>query len=317
MSELWAVTGASGYVGRALCDELRRSDIAVRGLSRSGGADSIAADIREPAALRKLVLGADVVIHLAAYVHRPARGVEAEEECRSVNVNGTRALMDALASVNPGAFAIVVSSASVYGPSETSLDETGRCHPRTIYGRSKLEAETLFLAAVVAGAARGCVVRPAMIFGPRAPGNLPRLVRMVKTGFAIEVAGGSQRKSLLPISDLIAAIRAIVVHRDACNGQVFNVSGEALTMHEIVIAIAAARRKAIRFVPLPRGPMSAAAGIADFLLQRFGSHAPSISSFVETYTTSSVLDDSKLRRMTGYAPPRAVRDALVDLATAS
>ena len=291
--------------------------IAVRGLSRSGGADSIAADIREPDALRKLVRGADVVIHLAAYVHRPARGVEAQEECRSVNVDGTRALMDALASVNPGAFAIVVSSASVYGPSETSLDETAPCRPGTIYGRSKLEADELFLAAVARGAARGCVVRPAMMFGTGAPGNLRRLVRMVQTGVAFEIAGGSQQKSLLPIGNFIAAIVALALHRDACNGQVFNVSGEALTMHEIVVSIAAARRKPIRFVPLPRGPMRAAAGIADFVLQRFTTSVPSFSALVETYTTSSVLDDSKLRRMTGYAPPRAVREALLDLAIAT
>lgn len=316
MSELWAITGASGYVGRALCDELRRAGIAFRGLSRSGGAESIAIDVRDADALRPFVRGADVVIHLAAYVHHAARGVDAEEECRSVNVGGTRALIGALASENPAAFVIVISSASVYGPSETSMDETSPCKPRTVYGRSKLEADKLFLAAVAAGAVCGCVVRPSMIFGPGAPGNLHRLLRMVQTGFAIEIAGGSQRKSILPVGDFIAAIRAIASHRGACNGQVFNVSGEALTIHAILMSIATAHRKTIRIVRLPRGPMRAGAGIADFLLQRFTTRVPSLSALVETYTTSSVLDDSKLRRMTGYAPPRAVREALLDLETA-
>src|SRR5215213_4513573 len=113
--ELWAVTGATGYVGRALRADLTASGIASRGLRAE-----VIGDIRDRAAVEELVRGASVVVHLAAYVHR--RG--AADECWSINVDGTQTVIDAVAAVAPSAFLIVISSASVYGSGDTPRDES-------------------------------------------------------------------------------------------------------------------------------------------------------------------------------------------------
>src|SRR6266513_1494382 len=149
--------------------------------------------------MHALVRGADVVVHLAAWVHRYSRGTKDRDECWSVNVGGTDALIDALRGLTRAPFAVLMSSASVYGPSALALDEAASCHPHTVYGQSKLEAERHFLDAVRGGAIRGCVLRPAMIFGPAAPGNLDRLARMARRGWVIEVARGA-RKSVAVVS---------------------------------------------------------------------------------------------------------------------
>jgi len=288
-TDFWAVTGATGYLGRALCADLAASSIPSRGLAR-GGAE-IAGDIRDREAVRALVRGASVVVHLAAYVHR-RRG--SERECWSVNVDGTQNVINAVAEESPNAFIVFASTASVYRRSEAPLDELAPCRPATPYGRSKLEAEQRLLGRVREGVVHGCVLRPAMIFGPGAPGNLARLAAMVRRGWAIEIARGAQRKSIVPVAHAVAAIRAVAARQAACNGEIFNVAGETLTIHEIIAALAASRAAKPHVISLPRWLIAP--------VSRVGS--------VQTYSTSAVLRGEKLSSMAGLDAPKNVREAL-------
>jgi nucleoside-diphosphate-sugar epimerase len=304
MADFWAVTGANGFLARALRDDLRASLIPSRGLARGGEAE-IVADVRDRGATRRLVRGASVVVHAAAYVHRPANGRAAEEECWSVNVDGTESVLDAMAAESPYAFLVFVSSSNVYGPSEEALDESAPCRPVTAYGRSKLEAEHRVLARIRDGSLRGCVLRPAMIFGPGAPGNLGRLARMVRSGFVIEIAHGEQRKSVVPISFAVGAIRAAAAQQAACNGEIINVAGETLTIHQIIEMLAAQRGRTPFVFSIP-GWIARAASLV--LLSR--------RQMVETYMTSAVLRGEKLGRLTGFRAPQSATEAL-RLTTAS
>lgn len=307
-SDLWAVTGASGYLGRALRADLDASSIASRGLSRGAGAE-IAGDVRDGDAVRALVRGASVVVHLAAYVHRRAHGRAEESECWSVNVDGAQTVVDAVAAESPEAFVVLVSTANVYGPSEASLDESAPCHPVTVYGRSKLEAERRFLDAMRQGAVRGCVLRPAMIFGPGAPGNLARLERMVRSGWVVEIAHGAQRKSIVPISHAVGAIRAVAAHQAACNGQVINVAGETLTIAEIIAALADANGVRPRVISVPRWIVAPGVRAASII-------APALAATAETYMSSATLSDGKLARLTGFRPSETAAQALLTLGRA-
>jgi UDP-glucose 4-epimerase len=302
MTDLWAITGAGGYLGRALRADLDATSTLSRGLSRRGGAE-IVADVRDRHAVRELVRGATVVAHLAAYVHRGAGGRAAGRECWSVNVEGTQAVIDAVAAESPGAFVIFVSSSNVYGPSDEALDESAPRRPRTPYGHSKLEAEQRVLRAIGDGAIRGCILRPAMIFGPGAPGNLARLGRMVRSGWVVEIARGAQRKSIVPVSHAVGAIRTVAAQQDACNGEAFNVAGEVLTIDEIVRALGAGCGAAPRVISIPRwiaAPLVRAASVA----------APSLAAMAETYMSNAVLAGDKLRRLTGFSPPASARTLL-------
>jgi nucleoside-diphosphate-sugar epimerase len=298
MSDFWAVTGAHGFLARALRDDLQASSIPSRGLARVGPAEIIA-DVRDRDAVRRLVRGASVVVHLAAYVHRKATTREAEQECWSVNVDGTESVFQAVAAESPDAFLIFVSTASVYGPSEDALDESVACRPATPYGRSKLEAERRVLARIREGVLRGCVLRPAMIFGPGAPGNLARLTRMVRSGLVVEIAHGMQRKSIVPVSFAVGAIRAVADHQAACNGEVINVAGETLTIHQIVTTLAAQRGRTPLVFSIPRW-IAGAASLA----------SPPRRQMVEAYMTNAVLSGEKLPKLTGFCPPQSATDAL-------
>src|SRR5450755_2038262 len=178
MTDLWAVTGASGFIGAALLRSLDVDGVPVRTLSRTplDRPDHLAADLRDPVAIRQLVQDASVVVHLGAYVHRSVRSPESRAECDAINVGGTRLLVEAIAAAPSAPFLIFISRANVYAPSGRAVDESAPLGPSAAYGQSKLDAERLVLAAPI----RATVLRPAIVFGTGAPGNLERLIRMIR-----------------------------------------------------------------------------------------------------------------------------------------
>jgi UDP-glucose 4-epimerase len=216
-----AVTGASGFVGRALVAALLARGATVRGLSRApwvpasprradrsapasvraAGTEAptawVRGDLRDRDALARLVDGAELVLHAAGWVHRRPRASELAE-VRAVNVGGTAALCDA-AGDRPLVF---VSSTAVYGDAPGPWDEDTPCRPTTAYGRTKLEAEALVLAGP-----RRAVVRPSAIVGDGAPGNLRLLDRVARLG-VVPVLGAA-RKSFTHVSTVVATVLAV------------------------------------------------------------------------------------------------------------
>lgn len=301
--ELWAITGASGFIGGALTQELLRTGHRVRGLSRKPlDIPTVLGDIRDRAAVSGLAGGAGVIVHLAAYVHRNAESDEERRECWSVNTEGSRCVVDAAAS--QGAFLIFVSSANVYAPSEDALSESAPCVPRTPYGRSKLEAESIVGDAIRTGRIRGCILRPAMVFGPNSPGNLSQLIRLVRMRVVPEIDQGRNRKSLVPVGQLVDAIVAVSQRRDRVNGEIFNVAGgDPMTMREIVDVIASAQNVRPLLLPLPRRVVFALAPAR-------------LRGLIETFVSSAVLCDVKLASLLS-TPRGSPRAALAETARAA
>lgn len=306
---LWAVTGASGFIGRELVAGLLARGEVVRALVRerpTGTAETVIGDLSDDSSLLELVRGADVVVHLAAYVHRDASSEKDRRACVVTNVDGTRNLVAAIASTDSRPFVVFVSTASVYAPSDAAIDETSLCAPATLYGQTKLEAERIVLDAIERKVFRGCVLRPAVVFGPDAPGNLQRLITMVARRFVLEIGGGRGRKTLVPVQNVIAAILAVASHTDVANGEVYNVGGAVMTMHEIVSAIAAAFGVRPLRVPLPRFAATAAARLADVVV---GGDLP-YARLAHTLAMNAIILDDKLRALDRYAPVLDVDAAL-------
>lgn len=154
------VTGAAGAVGSVVARRLRDEGYEVRamvrraGSARIEGAREVVADLGDPAALAAAARGADVCVHCAAVISADL------DECRRMNVDGTRDLIDALG----GARLVHISTVSVYDLRGTQpgeeIDERApaAASPKFAYGRSKADAEALVLAT---GAAT--ILRPAIV----------------------------------------------------------------------------------------------------------------------------------------------------------
>lgn len=284
----WAVTGASGYIGTALCRTLVAQGHDVR---------TLVGDVRDAAAVEQLVATADVVVHLAAYVHRRASSRAQQRECHAVNVEGTRVVTDAVMRRAPAAFLEYISSANVYGPSTTAAVETVVLEPRTFYGRTKVEAEQVVRDAIARGL-RAAILRPAMVFGPGAPGNLARLVGFVRRGVVLMLGSGENRKTLAPIERLVAAMIAVASAQEITAGEVYNVGGTALSLKTILDTIADELAVKPRTIRLPLAPVKGAAWLFDTLTG--WTPAPSVRQMVETYVAPSLIDDSKLSQLPSF-----------------
>ena len=294
----WAITGASGYIGGELARYLRGRGESVRALTRADG------DVRDRSAMERGFSGVEMVVHCAAYVHRTPRNAADAEECRSVNVDGTRAVLEAAMKAGARAF-IFISSANVYGAYDRPVREDDDCHPDTPYGRAKLEAESLVRAAARTDFST-IVLRPAVVIGAGAPGNFLRLAKIVRTRFFPLVDGGTALKSMVPIETLMAAIRAAADAHQRISGKVFNVTGgDPLTMREIASLTAEALGIRVRFVPTPR----VALHFVDLIARTLPPLAP-VRRMINTFVQTAALDGSKLANALRFVPPVTLREAV-------
>jgi UDP-glucose 4-epimerase len=301
VSELWAITGASGFIGRHLVDVLAKRGARVRKLEGR---------ITDREALAALVRGAGVVVHLAAYVHERADTAEERRECWSTNVEGTRLLLDAITAEAPSAFLIFVSTANVYPASDKALDETAAVDPKTYYGQTKLAAESL----VLASGRQAAILRPAMVFGPGEPGNLGKFISMIRSRVVLLPRGGRNQKSLVPVEMLCAAIAGVAEHRRIFNREVLDVAGAAMPMRRIVeILTGALGIRAIR-VAIPLRPLKAMARAVDAVTVALRIPSPNFHQMVETYGSSAVIRDDKLRRVVSLGGVAEVETALRETA---
>jgi nucleoside-diphosphate-sugar epimerase len=186
-----SVTGATGFIGSRLCARLRQDGHAVRALSRSGaapeGVEIVRGDLADPAALERLVDGAQAVIHLAAAV----RGRSASD-FDGPNVAGTRFLLDSLDLRAPDAALLFVSSLAASQPS------------LSFYAASKHAAEREVAAR--RGGRATLVLRPPAVYGEGDTEMLPVFRFMARTGLAPCAGSPTQRLSLIHVDDLVAAM---------------------------------------------------------------------------------------------------------------
>lgn len=142
------ITGASGRIGRAIYAELMKS-YKVVGVDRvpSSTADYVG-DIRDPLFVGKALTGVDVVVHAAA-LHAPHVGLFSDVEFESINVRASEELV--LLAIKSGVKHVVfTSTTALYGHASTPagmagwIDETVKPRPKTIYHRTKIDAERSF-----------------------------------------------------------------------------------------------------------------------------------------------------------------------------
>lgn len=186
-----AITGATGFVGRALVDRALAAGHHVRALTRRpqpprDGVTWVEGALDREAALRTLVSGADAIVHVAGVVSTPTRaGFVAG------NIDGTRAMLAAAAHAGIGRF-VHVSSLSAREPG------------LSIYGWSKAEAEAL----VTASGLDWSIVRPSGVYGP-GDMEMRDLFRAARLGIALLPPRGTV--SLIAVDDLARLLLALAV----------------------------------------------------------------------------------------------------------
>lgn len=254
MSARVLVTGASGFVGRALVDALVGAGHCVRATTRQRGEGMfpagveivITGDYRQPVDWAPLLSGVDSVVHLAGIAHiGPAIG--AADYDRVVHA-ATAELAAACDNAGVRRLVFMSSVRAQSGPAADGvLTENDAPFPTEAYGRAKLRAE----AAVRAAGVPSTILRPAMVYGVGARGNLASLLRVADSPWPLPFAGLANRRSLVSLDNLTAAVR-FVLGADVAARQVYLVADPApVTLPQIIAALRRGLGRASRLYPVP------------------------------------------------------------------
>jgi UDP-glucose 4-epimerase len=272
------VTGAGGFVGRAVVDRLRAGGhevIALRSPRSAAapveGVTDVVADIRDRGALVDAVAGVDGVCHLAART-RVRESFADPVGYWDVNVGGTIALLDALAGLRgrerrdgcPPAL-VLASTAAVYGIADRwPVDEDAPLRPANPYAASKAAAESLVRSAAEAGCIGAVILRLANAAGavgafadPDVSRIIPKVVAAAAGRFPqVDVNGdGSARRDYVHVLDIADACAGSLEMAGAGRAATVNIgSGVAVSVAEI---IATAEAVSGRAVPVVRHPPAA------------------------------------------------------------
>jgi nucleoside-diphosphate-sugar epimerase len=305
------VTGATGFVGRSLLRSLEADGVPVRAALRTPPspaaeplAHSVVGDIGDATEWGPALDGVDVVFHLAARVHvMKDRSADPLADFRRVNVLGSERL--AHAAVRAGVRRIVFASTVKVLGEETApdraFDDASVPAPADPYSVSKLEAEAA-LRAACAGRVELVVLRPPLMYGADAKGNLPSLMKAVAAGVPLPLGSVRNRRSMLSVDNFVDALRLAATSPAAAGGAFLVCDGEDLSTPELVRRIGRAVNRPARLWPVPPALLERAARLVG------------AGDRIRRLTGSLRIDATGFRAATGWTPRGSVDDGLAAMA---
>ncbi len=306
---IFLVTGGAGFLGinlvRQLLErghEVRSLDLAAFDYPEADRVTALTGDIRDDGLVARAMQGVDVAVHCAA-----ALPLCAPKEIASVEVEGTRRLLDAARSAGVARF-IHISSTAVYGvPDHHPLREDDRLIGVGPYGEAKIAAEAVCAEYRAQGL---CVpvLRPKSFVGPERLGVFELLYDFAYDGHNFPVLGRDDKPyQLLDVEDLCAAILLCATGEAAMVNDVFNVGAARFgSLRQGFQAVLDRAGHGKRVVSLPAGPTIAALR----LLEALGL-SPLYKWVYATAATESHVSIDKIVTHLGFAPRYSNDEALV------
>ena len=310
------VTGASGFIGRKICQHLLQMNHRVRAVTSSHASDSrlfaslpdadrldvvrVSHDAASALDWQQACSGVDAVIHLGARAHVLSESVEdVLAVYRTANCEVTLAL--ALAAIASGVQRFVfISSIGVNGAEtfDAPFKEADSSAPHSPYAVSKYDAE-LGLGKLAADTGMETVIiRPALVYGPGVKANFAALMRAVKLGWPLPLGAVHNQRSLVALDNLVDFIVTCITHPQAANHTFLVSDGHDLSTTELVRGMAQAAGVPARLLPVPVWALQAGAT----LLGK--------GDAVQRLCGNLQVDITKARSLLGWVPPVSVQEGL-------
>lgn len=305
-----AVTGATGFVGQALCDRLVRDGWHVIALTRTKSAAlppqvevRAVGDLAAVEDFAPFVSGADTVVHLAAKVHVMAPTAEDTAAFQAVNVDTSRRLAEGAARAGVRRL-LFVSSIKVNGestPPASPFTADDPPHPGDDYGRSKAAAEAALRSVSAQTGLEVTILRPPVVYGPGVKANVAALARLCASPIPLPFGATRNARSLIAVDNLVDAILSALVSPRAA-GRTFLVrDGEDVSTGELVRRIRRAQGRPARLLPVPQGLMTTAL------------HLLGRRKLADRLFGSLTVDDTPTREILDWTPPLTLDQGLAHM----
>lgn len=307
------ITGASGFVGRAVCKRALSLGMKVKGSHRSAGSRSLVpkgvekiqiASVNADTDWSNSLIGVDVVIHLAGRVHvAKETAVSPLTAYREVNTAGTEQLARAAAAAGIKRL-VYVSTIKVNGEQTVSAPFTEADAPRPVdaYAISKWESEQALHRIRTESGLEIVILRPPLVYGIGVGANFSRLLHLVHRCIPLPLASVSNCRSLIYVQNLADAILVSATHPRAA-GQTFLISdGEDVSTPELIRRIAEA-------MGLPSRMFRCAPSLLNAVASIVGKSAE-----VGRLLGSLAMDSTRFGSETGWIPPYSLSQGLKETA---
>ena len=320
------VTGATGFVGRAIIEELisrknnnwkiysfgNRQNTDIQELPNFSRVDITDSDsFLNEKHIKKL----DVIIHSAGLAHQFQKAKNGE--FLRVNVEGTRNILDFAAKKSITHF-ILISSVSVYGYQNKSaadgnlkkIDETEPCLPKGEYAISKLKAEEIAIKFCLENDIALTILRLATVIGEEDRGNVSRLIKAIEQKRFLMIGKGENYKTLIYKKDAARACRVLLEKREVSEKEVemLNVAAEPVQMKYITENIYKSLNKKPSKIFLPFKLIQRSVKLFSVLFP-----SGKIKPFLETlnkWTSNEIFSSGKIEQKYLFKPETTISEAI-------
>lgn len=301
------VTGASGFVGRAVCAALRAQNMTVRPLLRRhpGGRINESAvlvgEVGPDTDWQQALQGLDVVVHCAAHLHQMGDGADTQASAyQRVNTEGTLQLARCAAQAGVRRL-VFISSIKVLGESTTPgnpFRHDTPPAPQDHYGQSKWAAEQGLWRIAAETGLEVVVIRPPLVYGQGVGANFAALIRLVRSGWPLPLGLVNNRRSMVGLRNLVDLITRCTTDPQAVGQTLLVSDGEDLSTPDLVLRLATAMGCRARIWRVPVAWLK----LAGQLTGR--------SAQIDRLTGSLQVDISRTCDLLDWHPPHTVDEEL-------
>jgi len=305
------VTGATGFVGRALSPALLQAEhevsVAVRNPTAADIPDGITvhaiSDIGPDTDWTEALSGADAVIHLAARTHILNETIaDPTAQANRVNAEGTARLAQAAAAAGIGRF-VYLSTIKVMGErSQTPFRETDTPRPEDAYGKSKFAGEQALTETAQDSPLQPVILRAPLVYGPGVKANFLALMKLCQFAPPLPFAAVHNKRSIIYLGNLIDAICLCLTAEKAAGETYFVGDEEDLSTPALIRHLAQALGRPARLFPAPGALIRLAGAITGK------------SDAISTLLSDLQVNNEKIHSQLGWTPPFNVVQGLQETA---
>jgi nucleoside-diphosphate-sugar epimerase len=303
------VTGAYGFIGKSLCQNLISSNKSVIGVVRSINLTLGSPKIKYFSTgntefqknCEETLIGLDCIIHCAGKAHVISKSKnDSLENYRLTNVEFTKYLAEKAAVVGVKRF-IFLSSVGVLG-----IDTNGRepfsiadlPNPVEEYALSKYEAENVLMEISAKTGLEVVILRLPLVYGNNAPGNIKRLLKLVNMNIPLPFGSINNKRSFIGLDNLKNLIIHCIDHPMAANKTFLVSEGKDLSTPDLLNHIASSMGKSLNLIPFP------------LFLLKFISYSLGFKKEINRLMGSLQVDSRKLQDDLNWYPPISLAEGI-------